>query len=152
MKDWWQKLSPPNKRSGLLFWVVIALILTVVMTSFISVKYVAYGAYLMMAVMGTIVFGTPIYLIWKIYSAYLRTKEAPDYRRIRLALGLMIMSLTALIWIGALILILIASTRGGEGVPFGIFIIPALIFGAIGESLTKSAFPSDEAADSIPPA
>ena len=149
IKDWWQRLSPPNNRSSLLLWVVITLILVAVMLSYFRNEYMLYP---LKAFMAAIIFGVPIYLTWLIFKAIKLKKELSEYKHVKLTLGLAIMSITALIWLGALILLLIGLIRGGgEAIPFGIFIVPALIFGAIGESLTKSAFPAKKTTNSISP-
>jgi hypothetical protein len=136
IKDWWLKLSPPNKRSGPLFWVVVLLLLSPLWVV-IAGKYAVLP---LKAVIVVILFGAPFYLAWKSYRAFMRTKESPNYKRARFVSGLVIMCLLAFVWTGALIIMFTGS--GVERPPLGILLIPMLILAAVGEWLAKSAFNS----------
>ena len=146
MKDGWKQLSLTNNRSGLFFWLVAAVLLA----PLIQIAQWEYSSYLSYAILATTIIGAPIHMIWIFFSAYEQTKKSPNYLRIRFIIGMVIMSLIAFAWIGLLIIFLTASTAARIGFPVGMFLVPALIIGAVSEQLIKSAFYSDKMTSSPP--
>ena len=137
MKNWWSKQSQPNKRSWKLLGFLALLVSSTFLLRVIAPEYMTIP---MVVIFGAIIIGTPFYLFWEIYRSYTKTKELSDYGHLSFYSGVGIMILTSLIWIGALIFLLFSDVSDVQGVPFGMFILPVLLLGAIGQSLTKRAF------------